>query len=171
MARKRKRNNTQNTHCTTLRQEADEPRNISKFLDLPTPAQVKSCYRNFYNATSTSALKSTVCGVCAREVSARDDRPTLWHINELPNSHRLIPSSSHPAHDLFDGLLLEPSGVETNGLVHHAWVCQSCLEELKKDVDKPPPLSLANNMWIGKVPWCIQVLTFLEQLLISLLYP
>src|ERR1700720_3113790 len=101
MARKRKRNNTQNTHRTTLRQDADEPCNISKSLDLPTPVQVKSCYQNFYNATSTSALKPTVCGVCAREVSARDDRPTLWHINELPNSHHLIPLSLHPAHDLF----------------------------------------------------------------------
>jgi hypothetical protein len=69
-ARKRKRNDTQNTHCTALRQDADEPRDISKFLDLLAPAQVKSCYQIFYNMTSTSALKSTVCGVCAREVSA-----------------------------------------------------------------------------------------------------
>jgi hypothetical protein len=60
MARKRKRNNTQNTCHTVLRQDADEPRDISKFLDLPTPAQVKSCYQNFYNVTSTSALKLRV---------------------------------------------------------------------------------------------------------------
>ncbi|KAL1709622.1 hypothetical protein EV121DRAFT_171506, partial [Schizophyllum commune] len=34
-----------------------------------------------------------------------------------------------------------------------------------------PPLSLANNMWIGRIPWILQQLTVPEQLLISLLYP
>ncbi|KAG1836484.1 hypothetical protein F4604DRAFT_1518694, partial [Suillus subluteus] len=34
-----------------------------------------------------------------------------------------------------------------------------------------PRLSLANNLWIGRVPWQLQVLTFPEQLLIALLYP
>ncbi|KAF8836903.1 hypothetical protein BDN67DRAFT_868948, partial [Paxillus ammoniavirescens] len=34
-----------------------------------------------------------------------------------------------------------------------------------------PHHSLANNLWIGQVPWQLQVLTFPEQLLIAHLYP
>ena len=170
--RKRKRNEVQSMRRAAQRnRDTDEPRDILKFLELPTTEQVKSCYRRFYNATSNRALESTVCGVCAREVSVQNNRPTLWHANKLPNSHRLLPSSPHPAHTLFNGLLLEPNGVEGNGAVANVRVCQSCLKELQEDIDKPPPLSLANNMWIGKVPWCLQVLTFPEQLLIALLYP
>ncbi|KAM6492122.1 hypothetical protein JOM56_005398, partial [Amanita muscaria] len=34
-----------------------------------------------------------------------------------------------------------------------------------------PRFSLANNLWIGRVPWQLQTLTFPEQMLIALLYP
>ncbi|KAF9230628.1 hypothetical protein BU15DRAFT_22281, partial [Melanogaster broomeanus] len=34
-----------------------------------------------------------------------------------------------------------------------------------------PRLALANGLWIGRVPWQLQVLTFCEQLLVALLYP
>ncbi|KAM6489328.1 hypothetical protein JOM56_014471 [Amanita muscaria] len=37
--------------------------------------------------------------------------------------------------------------------------------------DQPPRYSLANNMWIGRIPWQLQTLTFPEQMLIALLYP
>ena len=133
--------------------------------------QIKSCYRRFYNATSNCTLELTVCGVCIHNISIQNDRPTLWHVNKLPNSHCLLPLSPHPAHTLFNGLLLEPDSVEANGVVANVQVCRSCLKELQEDIDKPLPLSLANNMQIGKVLWCLQVLTFPEQLLIALNYP
>ena len=50
-------------------------------------------------------------------------------------------------------------------------VCKDCLVELKDESKKPPTYSLANNLWIGRIPWQLQVLTFSEQLLIALLYP
>ncbi|KAJ6625146.1 hypothetical protein B0H10DRAFT_1671846, partial [Mycena sp. CBHHK59/15] len=34
-----------------------------------------------------------------------------------------------------------------------------------------PQYALANNLWIGRTPWQLQILTFPEQLLIALLYP
>ncbi|KAI6030606.1 hypothetical protein F5J12DRAFT_713196, partial [Pisolithus orientalis] len=46
-----------------------------------------------------------------------------------------------------------------------------CHEELKKNSTDPPPCSLASQLWIGCIPWQLQVLTFPEQLLITLLYP
>ncbi|KAJ6622667.1 hypothetical protein B0H10DRAFT_1683488, partial [Mycena sp. CBHHK59/15] len=34
-----------------------------------------------------------------------------------------------------------------------------------------PKFALANNLWVGRTPWQLQILTFPEQLLIALLYP
>jgi len=77
----------------------------------------------------------------------------------------------HPQHTLFNGKLLEPKGVSGDG--NHAVVmtCADCFNDLKKPTDQPPRYSLANNMWIGGIPWRLQTLTFPEQLLIALLYP
>ncbi|KAA1476551.1 hypothetical protein DENSPDRAFT_785204 [Dentipellis sp. KUC8613] len=37
--------------------------------------------------------------------------------------------------------------------------------------EKPPKYAIANDLWIGRVPWELATLTFPEQLLIALLYP
>lgn len=175
--RKRKRVETENSRRTAARVEEESVaiehghRDIHKFLELPSSEEVQYCYRKFWEATSNEALQMTICGVCAREVSMRDDHPRLWPLTNLPNFNRLVPSSPHPAHDLFDGRLLEPMGVEGEGKDICVRVCKQCIEELGKDGDRPPPLSLANNMWIGRIPWQLQVLTFPEQLLIALIYP
>ncbi|KAI6009202.1 hypothetical protein BKA83DRAFT_4070794 [Pisolithus microcarpus] len=50
-------------------------------------------------------------------------------------------------------------------------ICAGCLVELKQKVASPPRHSLANNMWIGEIPWVLKVLTFPEQLLVVLAYP
>lgn len=175
--RKRKRVETENTRRTAARVEEESVaiehghHNIHKFLELPTSEEVDSCYHKFWEATSNKALQMSICGVCAREVSIHNDHPRLWCLTDLPNSSRLVPSTPHPAHDLFDGKLLEPRGVEGEGEGTHVRVSKHCTEELGKDGEKPPPLSLANNTWIGLIPWQLQVLTFPEQLLIALIYP
>lgn len=174
--RKRKRNEAQNFRRRTaarVEAEIDEVRDISKFLELPDEARVKECYRQFYNATSNAAVRLVVCAVCAREVNVQSDSVIECHLSALPNSQRLIPKHAHPAHDLYDGRLLEPQGIVRSGdeggpVVR---VCKDCLEELKDESEKPPTYSLANNLWIGRTPWQLQVLTFSEQLLIALLYP
>ena len=89
----------------------------------------------------------------------------------LPNSHRLIPRKSHPAHDLFNGCLLEPTGVDPGGDDPIVSVCEDCLQQLRKEANHPPKHSLANQLWIGRTPWELEVLTFPEQLLIALVYP
>ena len=87
----------------------------------------------------------------------------------LPNSHRLIPRNSHPDHDLFDGRLLEPVGVDPGGDDPIVSVCKDCLQQLRKEANHPPKHSLANRLWIGRTPWELEVLTFPEQLL--MVYP
>lgn len=83
------------------------------------------------------------------------------------------PHKSHPRHVLFDGKLLEPVGVHISNDGHyHINVCHQCLSSLQDmKQNSPPPLSLANNMWIGPIPGELSSLTLPEQLLISHLYP
>ena len=146
--------------------------NPSKFLEVPSSSIIHRCYEDFYSATSNSALKTTVCGICAREVSVRNDGLSVMKIDALP-THRLTPLAPHPAHDKFHGgMLLEPRGVVISPSgEEEVNVCGSCKMELGKDRNLPPKFSLANNLWIGWVPWELKKLTFPEQLLIAHLYP
>lgn len=96
----------------------------------------------------------------------------------IPNEHQLIPKFQHPHHDLFEKMLLEPAGVCTVGNETQVKIGHSCWEELKKpsgldvgSISQPPKFSLTNNLWIGRIPWCLQVLTFPEELLLAQLYP
>ena len=59
------------------------------------------------------------------------------------------------------------------------YLCGACWAELKgfgpknrreDGMFRPPKFSLANNLWIGDIPWQLRVLSFPEQLLISHLY-
>jgi hypothetical protein len=152
-------------------QSEDENSNDSEFLQLPTEEEKRSCYRRFFEATSKEALKSAVCAVCARECGAMDEQLSTWTLAEIPNVERLIPDIQHPAYDLFDGKLLAPEGVccRESVMVN---VCSLCLGHLRSKIKTGPPrLALANGLWIGRVPWQLQVLTFSEQLLVALLYP
>ncbi|KAM6496781.1 hypothetical protein JOM56_007254 [Amanita muscaria] len=95
---------------------------------------------------------------------------------DIPNVNRLVPRLSHSQHDLIEGKLLEPEGIigDSTGGLSNVRVCQDCLAELEdssKAGDKPPRYALANNLWIRRVPWQLQTLTFPEQMLIALLYP
>ena len=89
-------------------------RNTSRFMELPSQKQVYQCYREYYNATSNESLTMMVCAVCAREVNRKEDGVVKIKLTDLPNWDRLRPITPHVAHDLFDGLLLEPSGVACN---------------------------------------------------------
>ncbi|CAK5266163.1 unnamed protein product [Mycena citricolor] len=146
----------------------------AKFLSLPTQEEIKALYTKFYRATSNAAVSMMVCGACAREIDVGitgEEDATPRRLRAVPNSHRLIPSQAHAAHDLFDRKLLDPAGVvEINGETH-VRLCSDCSSSLAQPGDKPPKHSLANNMWIGKTPWQLQVLTFPEQLLVALIYP
>ncbi|KAF9489729.1 hypothetical protein BDN71DRAFT_283259 [Pleurotus eryngii] len=52
---------------------------------------------------------------------------------------------------------------------HDTAVCTACLRHLKRA--QRPPLSLANNMWIGSVPDVLSVLTLPERVLIARHFP
>jgi hypothetical protein len=164
-----KRIKTDNVRVVKARQEYD----AQAYLDLPTVETVHQCYENFYNATSNDAIRLVVCGVCGRELNAAMDKTELLLLKNIPHVHRLVPSERHPAHDLFEGHLLEPAGVSlTSSQENEVRLCFTCRQSLAKSFpDTPPALSLVNNMWIGRIPLELSCLTLPEQLLLAHVYP
>ena len=170
--RKQKRIDQQHNRRVSRRIEDDNDvptvSNGAKFLSVANNEEVKICYREFFEATGSSAVATVVCAVCANEVDIRDTGFKSFEFRDIPNGHRLIPRHPHPAHDLYDNMLLEPRGITRSG--QKAKICNKCLDDLKDNSPDPPKLSLANNLWIGRVPWELLALTFAEQQLIGQLF-
>jgi hypothetical protein len=169
--RKRKREDHQPLTRKAFRPESDDSEDSGEFLELPSEAVRKSCYREFYEATSNKALELVVCAVCARERGRRSDKVSTIALDKIPSPLRLIPGRPHQQHTLFSGMLLQPEGITYRRECSVANICGECLRDLQKETELPPKLSLANNLWIGTVPMELGCLTFPEQLLIAHLYP
>ncbi|THG95067.1 hypothetical protein EW026_g6512 [Hermanssonia centrifuga] len=171
---KRKRTDTLRTQRQRRRREyiqEEQGYDVSRYLEMPSEDELLTCYREFITATSNEAVKHLVCAVCAREVSKEKDRVVTTPLDEIPHPERLIPITTHEQHDLYSGMLLEPAGVTVIGEQQFAHLCKDCFDNLERAGRDPPLLSLANNLWIGRIPWELQVLTVPEQMLIALLYP
>lgn len=136
----------------------------NRFLHLPSEQQMNEGMSNFLLRTGNDALATAVCASCAREVGTAE--VVTYTPNEIPFLHHLRPSRSHPAHHLTEGMLLERAGIDAGGF---ATICNQCNHKLSRN--SLPPLSLANNMWIGEIPWVLKVLTLPERLLIAKYYP
>ena len=134
------------------------------FLRAPTHEIVQQCISQFIHRTGNEALSTVICAACAREVALSSSK--IMPLGSIPNSIRLRPSRPHPAHVLSNGLLLEPSAIHNEEKVA---ICLDCERALSRN--KTPPLSIANNMWIGEIPWVLKVLTLPERLLIAKYYP
>ena len=169
---KRKRQDVQIPSRETARVKTNYPEhNPDRFLEPPSDNTIKSCYRQFYDATSNSALMLSICAVCGRERGHHPDKVTTLNLNDIPSPSRLAPSVPHNQQSLFAGMLLEPHGVSVLNGKTMANVCGECLTDLQKDTSLPPRFSLANGLWIGPVPLELSSLTFPEHLLIAHLYP
>jgi hypothetical protein len=143
------------------------------YLAMLSEAERNKCYQRYYDVTSNKELATFVCAVCARECRVKEDGKQMLNTNAIPNGQRLKPKRAHPAHDLYLGMLLEPKGVVELAGDTVATVCTSCMRDLEQGDahTKPPKFSLANELWIGRTPWQLSILTLPEQLLVALLYP
>jgi hypothetical protein len=117
--------------------------------------------KDFIDHTGNDALKTVVCACCATETESRNT--SKIHIEHIPNSKLLIPRESHPQHNIFNNLLLEPQGVDQ--VTGMTLLCDGCYQDLERN--QLPPFALANNMWIGEQPDCLRTLTLVERLLIA----
>lgn len=169
--RKRRREDHPSSTRKVSRLDPDDPEDTGEFLELPSAANQKSCYRQFYEATSNTALELVVCAVCARERGRKPDDVTSMTLDKIPSPSRLVPSQPHQQHTLFGGMLLQPEGITHQGERPTVNICGECVRDLQKATKLPPKFSLANNLWVGSVPAELGCLTFPEQLLIAHLYP
>ena len=173
--RKRKRIHLQSVarKAARLIEGADSRnRNVSRYMELPSQRQVHQCYREFYQATSNAALTLMVCAVCAREVNRKQDCVVKIKLTDLPNRDRLRPARPHPAHDLFDGSLLDPNGVEhdADGTTYIA-MCNECRRELIRSRQNRCHILLQTTYGLDVYLGSWRGFTLPEQQLIALLYP
>ncbi|THV04792.1 hypothetical protein K435DRAFT_961790 [Dendrothele bispora CBS 962.96] len=108
-----------------------QTRKLNEFLKLPTKEERYERYAAFYHSTSNDAFRMVVCAVCAREVGQKKDKP-------------------HEDQFILHGMILDEEGVDFKDGDHTLNVCGTCSRELGRTVETPPPLSLANNLWLGK---------------------
>lgn len=137
----------------------------SGFMKTPATATMNKIVREFIDRTGNDALKTLTCACCASETAASNI--TEMTLDSIPNRTLLQPASRHPDHDIYDGMLLEPQGVDVARNVGN--VCDSCFFSLERN--RLPLGALANNMWIGRIPPCLQALSLAERLLIAKYLP
>ncbi|KAF7315758.1 ATP-dependent DNA helicase [Mycena indigotica] len=133
------------------------------FLRVPDEQIVESCISKFIDLTGNAALSKKTCIVCARRLFVA--KIETIDFNSIPNRHVLQPTHSHPHQRTVEGLLFHDT-VNPEGLND---VCSTCLIALRRC--SRPKLAVANNMWIGNVPFQLEILTLPEQLLIALYFP
>ncbi|KAF7302074.1 ATP-dependent DNA helicase [Mycena indigotica] len=130
---------------------------LASYREVLTRAQF---YRSYWQC---SHGQKDLYRVRARRMFARSFHTMA--MGDIPNIHILRPTHPHHGHFLVDGALLH-STANPDSLND---VCKSCLGNLTKST--LPKLALANNMWLGDVPFELSILTLPEQLLVSLYFP
>ncbi|KIO09446.1 hypothetical protein M404DRAFT_21969 [Pisolithus tinctorius Marx 270] len=117
----------------------------AQYMQLPTAKQQQCCIAAFIDATNNEALVSAVCVICMQQLLHKEG--DLFIIKDIPHVRRhLSPAMAHPAHQLWDGLLVD------------------CTHRL-------PKYAMNNNLWLGDIPFTLQNLSFVESLLIARHYP
>jgi len=139
----------------------------SEFLKPQAQEIVEKCISNFIDRTGNNALATAICIACARELALCDTQ--VMDVAEVPNSSWLIPQESHPKHHLTNGMLLHQSALTGTPARPRGHICDECLTNLRKN--RLPRLALANNMWIGDIPFELAVLTLPERVLIARNFP
>ncbi|CAG8661916.1 17087_t:CDS:2 [Cetraspora pellucida] len=145
----------------------------------------KNALIEFRDKVNLDNLRELPCALCSKLCDNKDFKEIQANkidlsLIEAPQ-HLIDPSFeidfhyNHPYIDsvglkiLFDRNRFIPCNSEPhNNNVNDSFnlrVCKICLTSLQNH--KTPPLSLANNMWIGPTPSCLQGLTIPEQILIS----
>lgn len=136
----------------------------NNFMKPPSKQVIDDAIGDFIDRTSNLAMAVGACAVCARETNRAE--LIQCQLNLIPRPERLRPAVSHPAHDIFSGMLLHPAGVMDREVAN---VCMECCRAL--DSDKTPTYALANGLWIGAIPHELAFLTLPERLLIAKYFP
>ena len=136
----------------------------SQFMTLPSADEVHDCMVNFIQATGNQALATAICAACAQITSVKKIQEMA--INEIPHPELLEPREPHFAHFICNGMLLHKEAIQKKGIVP---LCNSCVQSLQQGI--VPRMSLANDMWIGDIPFELEILTLAEKMLLARYFP
>lgn len=136
-----------------------------EFMVAPDQPTVDKLLAEFIDATGNAAVRQNPCCACARELLAN----TISEISldKVPNRRLLKPTTPHPSQFTIEGMVLYQKGLTRGGTSGN--FCRECLSHLKEG--EMPPLSLANDMWIGDVPYQLANLSLAERLMIAKGFP
>jgi hypothetical protein len=137
----------------------------AEFLQPPSPADIVAAEERWNNRVWCAISSLPACMVCSVEIEEDVEQRDI-DVDSIPNRNLLLPEAHHPAHELYDGLLLNCTALRKEDGVYRGLVCMTCFQDL--DNAKPPVLSLANGSWFGPIPTELQDLTIAEQTLIAL---
>ena len=133
-------------------------------MTLPSADEVHDCMANFIQATGNKALATTICAACAQITTSTKVQDTA--IDEIPHRELLAPREPHPAHFICNSMLLHKEAIRKKGIIP---LCNMCLLSLQQGI--VPRLSLANDMWIGDIPFELEILTLAEKMLLARYFP
>lgn len=136
----------------------------SHFMTLPSSDEIQECMANFIYATGNQALATAICAACAQITSEKKLQGMA--IDDIPHGEMLAPREPHPAHFICNGMLLHKDAIKKKGIIP---LCNLCLQSLQQGI--VPRLSLANDMWIGDIPFEMEILTLAERMLLARYFP
>ncbi len=134
----------------------------SDFMRTTDNAHILTCIASYIEHTGNDYLTFVACFVCAKNL--RRGGMHFVPFEEIPHRYLLRPVKTHYAHKLYDGLLVNESSVPSDP-ERRTYICRDCYRYLKHA--KLPPLSLANDMWLGDVPIVLDILSLPEKVLIA----
>ena len=112
-----------------------------EFLQVPLDTTIRDCISSFIEATSTSAVSSTPCISCAREMFTNDT--VTIGATSIPNQHLLKPNTPHAKQDLLNGMVIYKPALTGDA----ATICMECLRSLQ---DGKSPKIFAGKRFMGR---------------------
>lgn len=92
-------------------------------------------------------------------------------IQHIANKEQLQPDVLHEDQELMEGMLIEKKGCIIQDGKTHIQICSQCVDAMDSCTTGPPKFSLANNLWVGNMPWQFEVLMLPEELLLAWVFP
>lgn len=136
-----------------------------EFMAAPAQEKIDELIAEFIDATGNAAMTYLPCCSCSRDLPSRNISNLPF--SDVPNKHLLRPTTPHNAQTLYQGMVMCPEAISRDG--NSAAFCDDCLSHLKDN--QLPPLSLANDMWIGDVPYQLSNLSIAERIMIAKGFP
>ncbi|KAJ3559087.1 hypothetical protein NM688_g550 [Phlebia brevispora] len=136
----------------------------------PAPHDIHSVARfvqRWIDATRPSEVAQTPCGICARQLFPKETTQIslcdsilkiMYDACERATEGRVKRTTP-------DGIMCK-NAVEGEGINKTVTICYTCLNSLKKK-KTIPRLAMANGLWLGDVPAELNVLNFVEKLLVA----